>query len=130
MRPVAALLAGLVLTTSVRAGGTPEGDVKAAIAKGLKRVAQGVSNYPKHRRCFSCHHQAMSVLTLTSARQRGFAVDAELVQQQVEFSLKTFRNQALIARGRGVGGDSTGWCTPCTPSPRPGAPRTARRPPW
>jgi N-acyl-D-amino-acid deacylase len=108
MRPVAGLLVGLVLTTSARAGGSPEGAVKAAIEKGLKRVAQGASNYPKHRRCFSCHHQALSVLTLTSARQRGFAVDAELVQKQVEFSLKTFRNKALIARGRGVGGDSTG----------------------
>jgi N-acyl-D-amino-acid deacylase len=82
--------------------------VKAAIGKGLKRVEQGASNYPKHRQCFSCHHQAMAVLSLASARQRGFPVDDEMLKQQVEFSLKTFRNKALIARGQGVGGDSTG----------------------
>ena len=50
----------------------------------------------------------MAVLSLTAARQRGFAVDAELVKGQVEFSLKTFRLKGLIAWGQGVGGDSTG----------------------
>jgi N-acyl-D-amino-acid deacylase len=108
MRPIAALCVGLALATSARATDSPAAAVRAAIEKGLKRVAQGVSNYPRHRRCFSCHHQAMAVLSLTSARRRGFAVDPELVQKQVDFSLKTFRNKGLIARGRGVGGDSTG----------------------
>jgi N-acyl-D-amino-acid deacylase len=50
----------------------------------------------------------MAVLSLTAARQRGFAVDTDVVRKQVAFSLKTFRNKATIAKGRGVGGDSTG----------------------
>jgi N-acyl-D-amino-acid deacylase len=50
----------------------------------------------------------MAILSLTAARQRGFAVDDEIIQKQVEFSLKTFRNKSVIARGQGVGGDSTG----------------------
>src|SRR5262245_33418369 len=108
MRPIAALLAGVVIATGVRAEDAPAPAVRAAIEKGLGRVAKGVSTYPRHRRCFSCHHQAMAVLSLTAARERGFTVDGALIKQQVEFSLKTFRNKAHIAKGRGVGGDSTG----------------------
>ena len=50
----------------------------------------------------------MAVLSLTAARQRGFDIEADLVPKQVDFSLKTFRNRAQIAKGQGVGGDSTG----------------------
>src|SRR5262249_22267251 len=71
-------------------------------------VEQGVTNYPKHRQCFSCHHQAMAVMSLSWAKEKGFKVDGEVIKKQVEFSLKTFRNRDTIAKGQGVGGDSTG----------------------
>jgi N-acyl-D-amino-acid deacylase len=80
--------------------------VKAAIEKGLRRIEQGVTNYPKHRQCFSCHHQAMAVFSMTAAQQRGFSVEAELLTKVIDFSLKTFRNKTFIAKGQGVGGDS------------------------
>ncbi len=88
---------------------TPADDatIKAAVEKGLKRIETGAVNYPKHRQCFSCHHQAMSVLSTTVAKQRGFTVDDDLLKAQIEFSLKTFRNKEQIAKGQGVGGDST-----------------------
>ena len=108
MRSVTALFATLLLATFSRGTETPTAAVKAAIEKGLKRVEQGVVNYPKHRQCFSCHHQAMAVLAMTSARRHGLAVDAELLQKQIDFSLKTFRFKTMIAQGKGVGGDSTG----------------------
>jgi hypothetical protein len=108
MRPLAALLTGVVFASAARAADAPDPAVKAAVEKGLKRIEAGVASYPKHRQCFSCHHQAMAVLSLTAARQRGFESDAELLQTQVDFSLKTFRNRAQIAKGQGVGGDSTG----------------------
>ncbi len=106
MRTIAALLAGLLFTTLVRADQAPDPAVKAAIEKGLKRIETGVANYPKHRQCFSCHHQAMAVFSMTSAGQRGFTVDSELLKKVTDFSLKSFRNKELIAKGRGVGGDS------------------------
>src|SRR5262245_7765232 len=108
MRPIAALLVGVALTASAQAEGEPSPAVKTAIEKGLKRIEKGVKNYLRHRNCFSCHHQAMAVQSMTVARQRGFSVDAELVQSQIDVSLKTFRNKKVIARGQGVGGDSTG----------------------
>jgi N-acyl-D-amino-acid deacylase len=109
MRAVAVLLAGLGFAAGAWGAGEPaEAAVKAAIDKGLKRIATGVINYPKQRQCFSCHHQAMAVFSMTAAQRRGFAVDGELLQKQIDFSLKTFRNRSLIVKGRGVGGDSTG----------------------
>jgi N-acyl-D-amino-acid deacylase len=108
MRTIAVLLTGVVLTASARADKPATAGVKAAIEKGLKRIEIGAANYPKHRGCFSCHHQAMAVLSLTAARQRGFKVAADLLKKEMDFSLKTFRHKALIAKGRGVGGDSTG----------------------
>jgi N-acyl-D-amino-acid deacylase len=106
MRVVAALLVGALLAVSARAE-DPARDAKAAVDKALKRIESGLSNYPGHRQCFSCHHQAMAVLSLTAARQHGFTVDGELLTKQIDFSLRSFRNKALIAKGRGVGGDST-----------------------
>jgi N-acyl-D-amino-acid deacylase len=106
MRVVAGLLAAVVLAASARAE-EPAGDVKAAVEKALKRVESGLVNYPKHRQCFSCHHQATAVLSLTAARQHGLAVDEDLLNKQIDFSLRSFRNRSMIAKGRGVGGDST-----------------------
>jgi N-acyl-D-amino-acid deacylase len=108
MRILAAMLAVAVLTTSIHADDSPDSAVKSTIEKGLKRIEKGVASYPKHRQCFSCHHQAMAVLSLTAARDRGFPIDADVVKKQIEFSLKTFRNKTAISRGVGVGGDSTG----------------------
>jgi len=107
MRTVPLTLLFLALTPALRAD-LPGEPAKAAIERGLRRIEQGAASYPKQRRCFSCHHQAMSVLSMTAAQERGFQVDAELVRKQVDFSLNTFRNKTQIAKGQGVGGDSTG----------------------
>ena len=107
MRAIVSALVMLALTPALRAETAPEA-VKTAIEKGLRRIEQGVINYPKHRQCFSCHHQAMAVLTMTAAQERGFTVDAELLKKVTDFSLRSFRNKALIAKGQGVGGDSVG----------------------
>jgi N-acyl-D-amino-acid deacylase len=86
----------------------PTADIRVAVEKAIKKVEQGLTNYPKHRNCFTCHHHAVGVASLTAAKKRGFEVNAEVVPKAVEFSLKTFRNTTTIAKGQGVGGDSTG----------------------
>jgi N-acyl-D-amino-acid deacylase len=105
MRTTVALLAAAACASAARAEAP---DVRPAVARALKRIEAGASNYPKHRQCFSCHHQALAVLSMTAARQRGLAVDDDLLQRQIDFSLRTFRNRSAISRGQGVGGDSTG----------------------
>src|SRR5262249_24314214 len=52
-------------------------------------------------------HQAVPVMGLVAARQRGFPVDAAKVQEQVAFSLKSFRDHEQIRKGQGVGGANT-----------------------
>jgi N-acyl-D-amino-acid deacylase len=96
-----------VFATVAWADDVPHPAVRVAIQKGLKRIEAGVTSYPQHRRCFSCHHQAMAVFSLTTARQRGFEVDDQLLRNVIDFSLRSFRNTATIAKGQGVGGDST-----------------------
>ncbi len=81
--------------------------VRAAIDKGLRRIEQGTANYRKHRACFSCHHQALPILSLTAARERGFAVSPETMQKIVDFSLQSFKKKDAIAKGQGIGGANT-----------------------
>ena len=103
------VVAALVFLISVaRVYADPDPAVKGAVVKALQRIEKGLTNYPKHRQCFSCHHQAIGVIAMTAAQKHGFEVDAEFIQKQIDFSLKTFRNRSTIAKGRGVGGDSTG----------------------
>ena len=44
----------------------------AAIAKALPLLEKGAAGHVAQRTCFSCHHQALPVLALKLARQRGF----------------------------------------------------------
>jgi hypothetical protein len=101
----AAAIVALVLVVPLGSAADP---VRTAVDRGLRRIEQGAANYPKHRQCFSCHHQAMSILSLTAARRRGLPGEEEKVRRQVEFTLKTFRpNQAEIRKGHGIPGANT-----------------------
>lgn len=81
--------------------------VRAAIAKGIERIEQGAKNYPKNRQCFSCHHQAVPMLALHVAKERGLAVDGKLLQDQIDFTLKSFASKKGVDKGQGIGGAST-----------------------
>src|SRR5262245_63090321 len=107
MRTTLVLFAAVACAVSVRAAAPPDRSARNAVEKSLKRIEQGLVSYPKHRQCFSCHHHAVGVFSLTAARERGFAVESKFVQAQIDFSVKTFRNRSQIAQGRGVGGEST-----------------------
>src|SRR5262245_58275599 len=94
---VPVLLFGLVLALATTRAETPPNPARAAVEKAIPRIEAGVQNYPDHRGCFSCHHQAMAMMSLTAARKHGFTVDAKLLQGALDFSLKTFRNKDAIA---------------------------------
>jgi hypothetical protein len=106
MRPLILALPLLVLASGARADG-PADPVKSAVEKGLARIKTGAANYLTHRQCFSCHHQLMSILSLTSARQRGFTIEPERVAEQVEHTLDYFRPKVkAIALGGDLGGNN------------------------
>jgi ankyrin repeat protein len=56
----------------------------AAIARSLPLLQHSMEQWFEERTCTSCHHQSMGVLALAFARERGFAVDDQRLQLQVE----------------------------------------------
>ncbi len=85
---------------------TPDNDffeqrstLKLAIDRGFERISKGVDSYPKHRDCFSCHHQAVPLLAFrlnseSERRQRAIWGDqTDRVSRLVEFSKKSLRKE-------------------------------------
>jgi hypothetical protein len=100
------LIAALALPMLATAAEPPA--LKPAIEKSLRRLEQGAGNYIKNRQCFSCHHQAVAILSLTSARKHGLTIDPVKLRQQVDFTLDTFRPKLdRVAEGKAVPGAST-----------------------
>jgi N-acyl-D-amino-acid deacylase len=107
MRRLCLPLALLALAPCARAD-APGDPVKAAIEKGLRRIETGAASYVKNRDCFSCHHQAMSILSLSAARRHGFEVEPAKLRQQVDFTVDFVRaRKDQVAKGRGLAGGNT-----------------------
>jgi N-acyl-D-amino-acid deacylase len=86
----------------------PPHAVEAAVQKGLRRLQEGAANYTTNRQCFSCHHQALTLVALRSARDRRVLLNSKANKKQVEFTLSTFKpNRKRIAEGYGVAGGNT-----------------------
>jgi hypothetical protein len=58
--------------------------VRDAVEKAIPLILKSTAEYPESRDCFSCHHQAVPVLALATAKARGFAVDEEAIRGPVE----------------------------------------------
>ena len=72
--------------------------IRTAVTDGLQIVQDAARNYPKHRGCFSCHHQTLPMLAMELAAQKDVEVDRELLQDQADFTWKTFKSrQAAVA---------------------------------
>jgi squalene cyclase len=79
--------------------------IKAAVERALPLIAKGADGYVGKRQCFSCHHQAVPVVALSLARERGFTVDPDLIRRQVEHTRTDLDGAAeSYRRGRGQGG--------------------------
>ena len=103
-RLVVLALAGYVLIgATARADEPPRVEAaRAAVRRGLVPILKSVAEYPKHRDCFSCHHQAVPTLALTTARERGFVVDADAIASVVEHTEADLRS-ALEDYRKGTG---------------------------
>lgn len=86
---------------------TPPHVAHDAVERGLQIVQKAAANYPKHRNCFSCHHQTLPMLAMVNAREAKISIDSELLQAQAEFSHQSFRERIEpMKEGRGIGGMS------------------------
>jgi hypothetical protein len=103
----------LILSAPCAAGVEPSNDgLKKAIDKSLSLIEMSATKYMEHRECFSCHHQGLPVFTLVAARQHGFAIDEQKLQQLLKFTaVHLKRGQKNYRQGKGQGGaaDTAGY---------------------
>ncbi len=85
--------------------------LNAAIARGYQVLRTGVKNYPEHRDCFSCHHQALPLMALSLDSRRDLdTLPAHFYEQPLSKSIAAFTESAFASKraamreGTGVGG--------------------------
>ncbi len=101
-------MVNVIVALAVASLPSPDQEARTAVIKGLKRIEASATNYVKNRNCFSCHHQAVTVQALASARERGFAIDEEVFKKQVRYTVDFYRPKVKdILKGTGIGGAST-----------------------
>lgn len=62
--------------------------IRAAVARAIPTLERSAAKFVEQRSCFSCHHNALPILALHAARQRGFATDDRILSALED---KTFR---------------------------------------
>jgi N-acyl-D-amino-acid deacylase len=110
-------IAGLLFLASATAlrAGSPELDVdaiKSAVQRSIPLIEKSAAEYRERRQCFACHHQALPVLMLTEARRRGFTIDEENLERQLDHTAAHLkRGEENYRSGQGQGGkaDTAGW---------------------
>lgn len=73
--------------------------------RALAVVQKAAASYPKHRQCFSCHHQTMPMLAMVLAQHNGLKIDGKLFREQADFTHKSFQSELNgLKAGKGIGG--------------------------
>lgn len=84
----------------------PANRLDDAIDRGFKILYKGVQNYPEHRSCFSCHHQALPLLAMSQHQSNSTPYwKTPIAQSILEFTEESFvGKRELMRMGQGVGG--------------------------
>ena len=82
--------------------------IRAAVKKSLPLLeAAARGSMEKRKQCFTCHNQALPIMALTTARSRGFTIDAENLQRQLQFTADFLaKNRTNYLAGKGQGGQA------------------------
>ena len=81
-----------ILAMAVVSGQSPD-QVRNALAKALPPLQHSAATFVEKRACFSCHHNALPVLMLNMARERGVAIDGAVLKAVEQ---KTFRSGGTL----------------------------------
>lgn len=115
LRCVVSLVVSLLSLAAVRAddpAAPSPAKVRDAVGKALPLLLKGAEGHVAQRTCFACHNQAIPLLALTTARERGFTVRDEDLQKQSKFIAAFLeRNRENYLQGKGQGGkaDTAGY---------------------
>src|SRR5262245_55757034 len=102
------LALSLVPAAAARRGRPPKPaapDAATAVRRSIALVQRGAAAYISHQECFSCHHQAMPMMTGALAQARGVPVEAAGLRRQIDFTTNAFYGVIdEMRRGLGVQG--------------------------
>ncbi len=106
---VACVLLLAAVTPAVRsfaADALDETAIRSAVSKSLPLLEAGIKGgMAKRKTCFTCHNGGLPVMALTAAHDRGFAVDTENLQKQLQFTSEILaKNRPNFLAGKGPGG--------------------------
>lgn len=109
MRPTILLaLASLILSAPARSQDEAPSRIRIreAIHLGVTLLQKAAVNYPKHRDCFSCHHQTLPMYAIATAiGSRQIPEAKTILADQAEFTLESFRSRIEgMRQGTGIGG--------------------------
>ena len=76
MRPVSLTIFLIV----VAAPASASDGARAAVTRAVPLLQQSASTFVEKRACFSCHHNALSIMTLRLADRRGIALSREVLK--------------------------------------------------
>jgi Ankyrin repeats (3 copies)/Squalene-hopene cyclase C-terminal domain/Ankyrin repeat len=62
----------------------PPPSVRVAVERSLPLIQRGTATWNQRRRCTSCHHHPLMFRATAVARRQGFAVDARLLDAQIQ----------------------------------------------
>ena len=68
--------------------------LETSIHRGLSLVTKAAGNWPKHKTCFSCHHQTLPLLSVVeSARTTGHPIDSAWIKTQSDITHAYFNER-------------------------------------
>ncbi len=103
-------LLGISVSASAQ---VPQDRLDDGIARATELMTKGIKNYPEHRSCFSCHHQALPLLALSVGRlgegplgsDKADFYSNSTTKQILEFTEQAFANKLdTLNSGGEIGG--------------------------
>ncbi len=88
-RPLLILLCCL----PIRARAAEPPTVEIAVQRGLALVTTAASNWPKHKTCFSCHHQTLPMLSVIESSRAGHSIDPKWLKAQSTITHAYFKER-------------------------------------
>lgn len=83
--------------------------LEVVVARGLSRVVQAASDWPKHKTCFSCHHQTLPMLSFVEAQRAGHGMKEGWLKTQAGITHAYFedRIETMLTGDHVPGGATT-----------------------
>ena len=69
---------------------TADDTARTAAQRAILLIEKSASTYTEQRDCFSCHHQALTMMTLSRAKLAGLSVRDDTISAQAKFTLEYF----------------------------------------